>query len=481
MARKGGSRHGRLRFVRPRYPERTATASPRPPYHWVVTFTARSRPTPPTGLLWLPFFVAALGFVFNQFQILAAPLVLRPVLQTLGGLQPGSSGFNTWSGILIFVPAAVGGLFGLGGGYLSDLLGRRRLLVMAIVTYGVASLGAALSTSVMMFLLMRCVAWAGVCVEFVAAIAWVAELYPDPTRREHVLGYSQSFIGLGGLLVSGVYYLAATWAHHLPELGGGHEAWRYTLLVGTVPAVAILLLRPFMPESPVWLNRRASGPLARPPVGDLFSSGLLRTTMVSTLLVACAYALPYGATQHTPRIVPGLPSLRGAPSLVVEQTVSLVQMAQEVGGFLGRVLLSIVVVSAVTRRRLLTMFLIPTVCATAWLYFGSGASGLLSMMLGVALLSLLFNAQMSFWGNYLPRVFPTRIRATGEGFAMNIGGRILGTSAAMMTTQLATVMPGTSAPLQLAYAAGAVALTACAGSLALSPLLREPDGLELPA
>lgn len=443
--------------------------------------SARSRRTPPAGLLWLPFFVAALGFVFNQFQILAAPLVLRPVLHTLGGLRPGSSGFNTWSGLLIFVPAAVGGLFGLGGGYLSDLLGRRRLLVMAIVTYGVASLGAAFSTSVVMFLLMRCVAWAGVCVEFVAAIAWVAELYPDPTRREHVLGYSQAFIGLGGLLVSGVYYLAATWASQLPALAGGHEAWRYTLMVGALPAIAILLLRPFMPESPVWLERRASGPLARPPVGELFAPGLLRTTMTSTLLVACAYALPYGATQHTPRIVPGLPSLRSAPSLVVEQTVSLVQMAQEVGGFLGRVLLSVVVVSAVTRRRLLTMFLTPTVCALTWLYFGPGASGLPSMMLGVALVSLLFNAQMSFWGNYLPRVFPTRIRGTGEGFAMNIGGRILGTSAAMVTTQLATVMPGDSAPLQLAYAAGAVALTACAGSFALSPLLHEPDGLELPA
>lgn len=425
--------------------------------------------------------MAALGFVFNQFQILAAPLVVRPVLQTLGGMHPGASDFNTWSGLLIFVPAAVGGVFGLVGGYLSDRLGRRRLLVLSLVIYGLASLGAAYSTSVIMFLLMRCATWAGVCVEFVAAIAWMAELYPDPRQREHVLGYAQAFIGLGGLLVSGVYYLAATWAHRLPELGGGHEAWRYTLMVGALPAIAILIVRPFMPESPVWLNRRESGAFVRPPVGDLFSPGLLRTTLVSTLLVGFTYALPYGATQHTPRIVPGLSSLRGAPSLIVEQTVSLVQMAQEVGGFLGRMLLSIVVVSAVTRRRLLTMFLVPTVCAAVWLYLGPGPSGRLSMMLGVALLSLLFNAQMSFWGNYLPRVFPTRIRATGEGFAVNIGGRILGTSAALITTQVATLMPGSSAPAQLAHAAGLVAVTACVLSLALSPLLREPDGLELPS
>ncbi len=63
-------------------------------------------------------------------------------------------------------------------------------------------------------------------------------------------------------------------------------------------------------------------------------------------------------------------------------------------------------------------------------------------------------AQFSFWGNYLPRVYPLHLRGTGESFAANIGGRVLGTSAVWLTALLTTVMPGNSTAL----AAGIVAL-----------------------
>ena len=64
---------------------------------------------------------------------------------------------------------------------------------------------------------------------------------------------------------------------------------------------------------------------------------------------------------------------------------------------------------------------------------------------GMFLAALLMNASASFWWNYLPRIYPTYLRATGEGFAANIGGRVIGTSAAVATTQLANVMPEASA------------------------------------
>ena len=51
-------------------------------------------------------------------------------------------------------------------------------------------------------------------------------------------------------------------------------------------------------------------------------------------------------------------------------------------------------------------------------------------------------AQFSFWGNYLPRVYPTYLRGTGESFAANVGGRMIGTSAALLTTQLVRVDAG---------------------------------------
>ena len=89
-------------------------------------------------------------------------------------------------------------------------------------------------------------------------------------------------------------------------------------------------------------------------------------------------------------------------------------------------------------------------------------------------------AQLSFWGNYLPRVFPTHLRGTGEGFAANIGGRMLGTGFAFVTTQLTNVMPGATPPARLAYAAALVGFGVYLPGFIASWFMPEPKGEALP-
>jgi hypothetical protein len=55
---------------------------------------------------------------------------------------------------------------------------------------------------------------------------------------------------------------------------------------------------------------------------------------------------------------------------------------------------------------------------------------------GIFVAGVLTVAQFSFWGNYIPLVFPVHLRGTGESFAANIGGRVLGTAAAWLTLTL---------------------------------------------
>ncbi|MEO7653673.1 MAG: MFS transporter, partial [Bryobacteraceae bacterium] len=74
-----------------------------------------------------------------------------------------------------------------------------------------------------------------------------------------------------------------------------------------------------------------------------------------------------------------------------------------------------------------------------------------------------------------PRVYPMHLRGTGESFAANVGGRMIGTSAALLTTQLANIMPGGSASTQLAYAAAAVAALAYGVGFISSFWLPEPE------
>ena len=96
------------------------------------------------------------------------------------------------------------------------------------------------------------------------------------------------------------------------------------------------------------------------------------------------------------------------------------------------------------------------------------------------LCGLLTVAQFSFWGNYLPRVYPTYLRGTGESVAANIGGRMIGTSAALVTTQLANVTHGAGPAAKLAHAAALVGLAVYVGGFVASFWLPEPKGKELP-
>jgi MFS family permease len=433
-----------------------------------------------TSVQWLIIAVACVGFAFDLYETLMMALLVRPAIGELSGLRPGTPAFNLWVGLLFYVPNVAAGVFGLLGGYFADLFGRRRILFWSILLYSVSACAAGFSTSLWQLLIFRCATLIGVSVEFVAATAWLAELFADPKRRESVLGYTQAFYTVGGLMVAGAYYLAVTYGEALPIIRGGHEAWRYTLLSGLIPALPLLLVRPFLPESPLWQEKRASIRFERPHLSELFQPDLLRTTLVATMLFACSYALPLGAIQHTVRMLPGLSDVRNLPPRQVEQVASGVQMYQELGGTAGRILFAVFVVHIVSQRRRALLFFVPSLIVFPFLYFFAATRTLALLHLGIFLATMLFNGLHSFWGNYLPRVYPTRLRGTGESFVANIGGRAIGVSAALMTTTLSNVMPGTGHAAQLAHSAGSVALLFLILGAIGTYWLPEPVGDRLP-
>src|SRR5262249_51383839 len=196
--------------------------------------------------------IAAIGFAFDTYELLMLPLIVRPALVDLLGAAPESAAFSRWVGIIFYVPAIAGGIFGMLGGYLTDRLGRRRVLGWSILIYAVSACGAAYATTATTWLIFRCATFVGVCVEFVAAVAWLAELFPDPGQRERVLGYTQACASLGGLMVSAAYYWIVTVAGSLPAVRGGHQPWRYMLVSGLIPAIPLIVARPFLPEAPTW-------------------------------------------------------------------------------------------------------------------------------------------------------------------------------------------------------------------------------------
>jgi hypothetical protein len=131
----------------------------------------------------------------------------------------------------------------------------------------------------------------------------------------------------------------------------------------------------------------------------------------------------------------------------------------------GRFALALLAVRIISRRSLLRVFQIPALFFVPLLFWWistslASADSLLWIKIGIFIAGLLTIAQFSFWGNYIPLVFPLHLRGTGESFAANIGGRVIGTAAAWITITLSASNPPNPAKIAIAGAcvAGAYVL-----------------------
>ena len=229
-------------------------------------------------------------------------------------------------------------------------------------------------------------------------------------------------------------------------------------------------------------------------------------------MVACSYGAAFGAIQQIPQIVSALPDVKTEIAAALEAnreklaplpeaerigktkklhkdvrdvTAGQLQLSQEIGGLLGRFILALLVVRIVGRGRLIRIFqlpgifLIPLVFAVLTLenriLFEVGNWKVSLLTLGIFGAGVVTVAQFSFWGNYLPTVYPVHLRGTGESMAHNVGGRMLGTSCAAITSWVSPYMSGPDDATRIAYTAAAVGLAVyCCGFL-LSFWLPQPS------
>jgi hypothetical protein len=148
---------------------------------------------------------------------------------------------------------------------------------------------------------------------------------------------------------------------------------------------------------------------------------------------------------------------------------------QEIGGLFGRLALAVLVLLIVGRRRVLRLFLVPGLFIMPLVFAWAGVTSLRYLEYGMFLAGFLTVAQFSFWGNYLPRVYPLHLRGTGESFAANIGGRMIGTCFAALTQWIAYWLPlEATYATKVAYTAGGVALAVFLINFIASFWLPEP-------
>jgi hypothetical protein len=150
---------------------------------------------------------------------------------------------------------------------------------------------------------------------------------------------------------------------------------------------------------------------------------------------------------------------------------------QELGGLAGRILLALALVAVASKRVLLWLFQVPglVIIPLVWFYVFQNHPQYFTA--GVFLAGASIVSQFSYFGEYLPKVFPVHLRGTGGAFATNVGGRMIGTSAAFLTTGvIAPLVAGTGpvTPATVAYAAGVTGLLVFGVGFVVSFFLPEP-------
>src|SRR5262250_1874712 len=193
-----------------------------------------------------------------------------PVMQSLGIVDKSLAGLpNTF----MLLASGIGGVL---FGFIADRLGRKKALMLSILTYSICSLGSGLSTSLIVLIFFRFLLGLGMGGEWNTGATLVAETWPTHLRAR-ALACVQSSWAVG-------YALAAVVAGVMLQ----RTTWRFVFFVGVLPALVTFWIQKGVPESELWRERRTRTQATRaaPQISffDLFGRQYRRKTITLLLM-----------------------------------------------------------------------------------------------------------------------------------------------------------------------------------------------------
>src|SRR5579883_3100598 len=366
-------------------------------------------------------------------------------------------GAQDFLGLLRTSTLLISALGGWLAGLLADRVGRVRTLQITILWYAGFTFLSGLTQNFEQLLVTRGLMGLGFGGEWAAGAVLMGEMI----RAEHrgkAVGSVQSgwAIGWG---VSAILY--GILFNVLPEA----TAWRVLFIVGVLPAVLVFFLRKHVPEPEVFAatqSRIAQG-AAKPSLGAIFSPGLLRTTVLASLLATGAQGGYYAITNWLPTYLKTVRHLS-----VLNTTGYLVVVI--IGSFVGYIV-GAYLTDRLGRRNCFFLFAICCfLIVIAYTYLP--ISDAVMLVLGFPL-GFFVSGIFSGMGAFFTELFPTQMRGSGQGFAYNFG-RGVGALFPSLVGYLSQAMP-------LGQAIGIFAAIAYAVLFLAALLLPETRGKQLAA
>jgi SP family sugar:H+ symporter-like MFS transporter len=172
---------------------------------------------------------------------------------TVEGLQVAFNSENFGTGLNV-ASMLIGCAFGAAlAGTLSDMFGRRTMLMVAAILFIISAWGSGIAGSSMEFIIYRLIGGLAVGAASVMAPAYISEIAPAKFRGR--LSSIQQVAIISGLFIAFLsnYFIAQTAGSALNELAWGYEAWRWMFWIELIPATIFLIALFLIPQSPRYL------------------------------------------------------------------------------------------------------------------------------------------------------------------------------------------------------------------------------------
>jgi MFS family permease len=370
---------------------------------------------------WSTLVAANLGWLFDGYETYALILTVAVALHQL--VAPSQvKAIPFYAGLTIAITLLGWGIGGIVGGVLADYIGRKRMMIVAILSYSLVTGLTAFAWSWTSFALLRFLVGVALGSEWGTGTSMMAEMWPDGTRGKGA-GLMQCGLGIGFFLASAVWFFVS---------GAGPSAWRIMFVLGVLPALATLWVRRGIEEPALWKaadqRRRAARAAlqrgeklttveeqaARFTLSELFSDPKARKYTIFALFGSLTTTLGWwGISTWVP---PYIGSLAAAHGFAPAQWASLAGMVYNAGAIAGYIGCGFFA-DKFGRKPVTFLFFALSLILTPVLFLWTHD---LTLVLVVCVINGFFTlGQYTWMPTWLPEIYPTRIRATAVAFGFN--------------------------------------------------------------
>jgi len=343
------------------------------------------------------------------------------------------------AGLLGTITLLMSGLGGLAFGYVGDRFGRTRALMITVTVFSAASLGAATAQTVLQLMVWRALLGIGMGGEWASGAVLVSETWPA-AHRNKAISIMQSGWAIGYILAA----LMAALILGSPLLG--RDAWRWLFAIGVLPALFAIWIRRNVKEPSTddrgGAPRQNTAPRQN-PFAIIFGRKLIGRTLLITLLTAAVQFAYWGIFFWLPSFLSRPVDQGGAGMGVVGSLGWLIPV--QIGAYFGYLTFGFLA-DRFGRRRTFIAFMLGA--ATLVPLYGQLARSPLALLTLGPLFGYVGHGYFSLFGSFIAELFPSAVRATGQGTTYNIG-RMAGAVAPFTIGALAGI-PGVGIGLALA-------------------------------